>query len=335
MKTALLLLLLLAAPLAAQEPLKACATVPDLGRLCEEVGGSEVKVVTFAQGPEDPHHIEAKPNFVRDLASAELLLLVGMDLETGWLPALLEQCRNPKVLKTGAGYFDASKFITPLEVPAGEVDRTQGDVHAHGNPHYLSDPICGLRVARGIRDKLSELRPARKEEFEKRYQDFRKRLGARLVGEKLTEKYDIEKLARLHEFNKLGDFLKKQGETDLLSGWLKDLMPHHGVKAVADHNIWAYFGVRFGLKFSGFLEPLPGISPTTRHLNALIETMKSDGAKLILSVTYFDKRHAEFVASKTSAKVVTLAHQSGAVDGASDYLSTVDLNVQRIVAALK
>lgn len=318
----------------AAEPLRVCATVPDLGSLVEEVGGDRVAVTVFVKGTEDPHTLDARPSFVKELNRADLLVLVGLELEIGWLPVLQKNARNPRVLAGGSGCLDASQAVPVMEAPEGPVDRAMGDVHAAGNPHYLSDPVLGLKIAGLIRDKLAALRPGEAEYFRKRYDGFRKRLGAALVGEQLAAKYDVEKLAALHEHNKLLEFLASQNEKQLLGGWLGKLAPHFGAKAVDDHSVWPYFARRFGIEIVGHLEPKPGMPPTTRHLAEIVKAMKPAGVKLVVSSAYYDPKHAAFVAERTGAKVVRLAHQVGALEGASDYLKTVDLNVARIAEAL-
>lgn len=316
-------------------PLKVCSTVPELGSLVKEIGGSQVTVTVFAKGTENPHFVEAKPSFIKDLSQSDLFVQLGLEMEAGWAPVLLQNATNGRVLPGARGFLDASAAITPLEIPSGTVDRSLGDVHPYGNPHYLADPLNGLKVAALIRDKLVELRPGQKAQFQERYQIFRQKLGAALVGEKLAKKYDFEKLAILYEHGKLLDFLKQQGDQALLGGWLGQLLPYYGVKAVADHNIWPYFGRRFGIDVVGFMEPKPGVPPTTRHLAELIKEMQDQKVKLILASPFFDPRHAQFLAGKTGARVVEMAHQVGARPGAGDYLSMNDYNVRQLVAALK
>jgi zinc/manganese transport system substrate-binding protein len=233
-------------------PLQVAVTVPDLGSLVREIGGDQVAVTVFAKGTEDAHFIEAKPSFIKALSEADLFIQNGMELEMGWAPTLQQNARNAKILPGARGFLDASTAITPLEVPSGPVDRAMGDVHPAGNPHYLLDPINGLRVARLIRDKLVEFRPERREYFDGRYATFRQRLGAALVGDALAKKYDVEKLALLYEAGKLGDFLKSQGEESLLGGWFGLMLPYRGGKVVVDHNIWPYFARRFGISVIGF-----------------------------------------------------------------------------------
>src|SRR5215216_2703511 len=170
-------LLALSAGRAHAEKLKVCATVPDLGSLITEVGGDEVSITVFGKGQEDPHFIEAKPSFIKATSQADMFVELGLEMEVGYVPVILNNARNAKVLANAKGFVDASRAIEPLEVPSGPIDRSMGDVHSAGNPHYLVDPLNGLKVAALLRNKLTELRPEKKEYFEGRYADFRKRLG--------------------------------------------------------------------------------------------------------------------------------------------------------------
>jgi ABC-type Zn uptake system ZnuABC Zn-binding protein ZnuA len=316
------------------KPIAVCATVPDLGSLAREVGGNQISVTVFAKGTEDAHFIEAKPSFIKALSQCDLYIQVGMDLEIGWAPVLLQNARNAAVLPGGWGYIDASRVIQRLEVPTGPVDRSMGDVHPLGNPHYLLDPLNGLKVVRLIRDKLIELRPDRKPYFDDRFISFHLRLGAALVGETLAKKYDVEKLALLYEHGKLAPFLKGQGEASLLGGWLGKMLPYFGTKVVADHNLWPYFARRFGIAVIGFMEPKPGIPPTTKQLGALVDLVRAERVGAVLTVSYYDPRHARFISHQTGARIVNLAHQVGARDGTDDYLTMTDYNVREMAAAL-
>jgi ABC-type Zn uptake system ZnuABC Zn-binding protein ZnuA len=314
--------------------LQVCATVPDLGALVNEVGGDRVFVMVFAKGPEDPHFLDAKPGFIKALSQADLYIQTGMDLELGWAPVLLKNARNARVLPGARGFVDASTVIGPLEVPTGPVDRSMGDVHPTGNPHYLLDPLNGLGVARLIRDRLSQLVPEGAAYFEERFMAFQRRMGDALVGEKLARKYDPEKLAILYQHGKLEGFLKEQGEAGLLEGWLGLMLPHFGAKAVADHNLWPYFATRFGISIVAYLEPKPGVSPTTRHLGEVVETMRKEGIHVLLTSPYFDPRPARFISEKTGARIVRMAHQTGALDGTGDYIRMVDFNVRLLSETL-
>jgi len=209
-----------------------------------------------------------------------------------------------------------------------------GDVHPSGNPHYLLDPLNGLKAAQLIRDKLSELRPGKRQYFAERYDAFRQRLGRALVGEALAQKYDIERLALLQEQGRLASYLKQQGDDTLLAGWLGAMLPYSGTKVVDEHALWPYFARRFGIQVIGHMEPLPGVPPTTKHLSELIEQMRADHVRVVMTLAYYDPRHARFVSERTGARVAPLAHQVGARDGTDDYLRMFDYNVHQLVAAL-
>ena len=316
------------------KPLQVCATIPDLGNLAQEIGGDQVKITVFAKNQEDPHFIEAKPSYIKALSQADLFLQSGMELEIGYAPVLLQNARNSRVLIGAPGYVDCSKVIIRMEVPTGIVDRSMGDVHPFGNPHYMLDPLNGLQVARLIKDRLIELRPEKKSFFEERYTMLYRKIGDGLLGEKLARKYEFEKLALLYEEGKLEPFLREQKEEGSLGGWLGMMLPYRGSKVVGDHNLWPYFARRFGISLVGFLEPKPGISPTTKHLQALVEMMKAERVKVILASPYYDIRHAQFVSRNTGAKIVPMAHQVGSRPGTDNYLSMTDYNVRQIVIAL-
>lgn len=310
---------------ASAAPLRVVTSTSDLADLATTVGGEQVDVTTLARGPQDPHFVEPRPSFVRALHQADLFVVVGLQLEIGWAPALQRSARNPRVVPGGDGYVDASTVITPLEVRQGPTDRSMGDVHPGGNPHYLSDPLNGLRVARLLRDRLSGLRPEAAAGFAERYDAFASRLLVALVGADRAAGHPPEELAAAVE----------DGRADLtgVGGWLGLARAHSGLVAVQDHRLWPYFARRFGLRLTDTLEPKPGIAPTTSHLAQVVERMHADGASLILASSYFDPRHAAFVSKQTGARVVLMAHQVGAREGSDDYLTMVDHNVRAVFGA--
>jgi ABC-type Zn uptake system ZnuABC Zn-binding protein ZnuA len=328
---------LLSTAAAQAQRLSVCCSVPDLASLVQAIGGENVSVTAFAKGTEDPHFVEAKPSFVKSLSQANLLVMLGLGMEDGWSPVVLQSARNPAVASGAAGYLDASSAIRPLDVPAGVIDRSQGDVHIGGNPHYLLDPICGMQVARLIRDKLTELRPNQKALCEQRCEDFCRRMGVLLIGEPLAKKYKVDdypKLALLFEHGKLEPYLKSQREDALLGGWLGMMLPYFGTKAVDDHNMWPYFARRFGVRVIAHMEPKPGVPPTTQHLGAVAQQMRTELARIVLANPYYDPRHAQFLAASAGAKIVNVAHQVGSRPGTDDYLSMVDYNVRQLASAL-
>ena len=318
--------------------LNVCATVPSLGDIVREVGGDQVVVTTFAKGTENAHFLDARPSFVKTLSTADLFIQQGMDLESGWAPVILQQCRRLQVQPGSPGFLDVSKVVERLEVPTSPVDRSFGDVHPFGNPHFMTDPLNGIAVARAIRDKLAELRPAARPAFESRCNAFEQKVCTALVGEKLSGQFSVDtimKLARLNESGRLEAFLEQQGKSADLGGWLGAMLPFVGTKAISDHDQWVYFGHRFGIEFVGHLEPKPGISPTSSHLGELVRIVPERGVKLVITSPGFDPRSGEFVASKTGAKLLVLAHEVGAVEAARSYVEMIDYDVKQVVSALQ
>ena len=322
----------LAASPAVAETLRVVATVPDLADLAQTVGGDAVSVTALVRGPQDAHFVEPRPSFIRTLHDADLLIRVGMELEVGWLPTLLQSARNPALQPGAEGHLDASTAIVPLEVPAAGVDRSMGDVHPYGNPHYLSDPLNGLRVARLIAERLARLRPAEAAQFEARRDAFTRGLLERLVGVALAGATTPDALETALARDELDALAAELGVP--VGGWLGTLRSARGTPVVQDHRLWPYFARRFGLVPVMELEPRPGIAPTTAHVAAVVERVEAQKIPLILASSYFDSRTAERVAERTGARVVVLAHQVGAREGTDDYLATIEYNVRQVSGAL-
>jgi ABC-type Zn uptake system ZnuABC Zn-binding protein ZnuA len=330
-RLALLALLLAAALPAGAASLRVVTTTTDLEDLVREVGGDAVSVESLVRGLQDPHFIEPRPSFIRKLHDADLLVIVGLELEAGWLPAVLGAARNPEIMPGAERHLDTSAGIAPIDVPAGPVDRAMGDVHPFGNPHYLTDPLNGLRVAAAIRTRLARLRPARAADFGARYAAFERRLLEQLVGPELVVRHAPEALVAALEEERIDALASESGVP--LGGWLGTLRALRGTEVVQDHRMWPYFAKRFGLRPVMELEPRPGIAPTTAHLTRVIARVREQEIPLILSSAYFDPRHARRVAEQTGARVVVLAHQVGAREGADDYLATIDHNVRQVAGA--
>lgn len=329
-----LLLVASSTPARGADPIAVCATVPELGSIVRDLGGDQVAVEVFTKPTEDPHFTPARPSLIKSLNACELLVQVGLDLETAWLALLSKSARNPAVLPGGVGFLDASTAITPLDVPTGTVDRSMGDVHPFGNPHYLADPMNGLLVAGVVRDKLAALRPASQAYFDGRLAAFRKALAEATVGVPLAGKYDVQKLALLAEHGKLVEFLRGQGDDGKVGGWLGAMAPRFGTQVVDDHPIWPYFARRFGLVIAAHLEPKPGVPPTTKHLAEVVALVKSAGVRAVLASAYYDPRHARFVAEATGIPVLAMANQVGSRPRTDSYVAWVDYNVRQVADAL-
>jgi ABC-type Zn uptake system ZnuABC Zn-binding protein ZnuA len=320
-----LLLLLGLTSTAAADALRVVTTTPDLGDLAGRVGGDEVAVTVLVKGPQDPHYVDPRPSFVRKLHDADLYVEIGLDLEIGWAPVLLRGARNPKILPGGEGYLNASTSIRPRDVPTGRVDRSMGDLHIYGNPHYLVDPVNGVRVAQLLATKLGELRPEAATHFRERFEAFRADALERMLGAEVAQREDpTALLARLENGDVPAD----------AEGWLGRTHSLRGVRSVEDHKAWTYFAHRFGLELVATLEPLPGIAPTASHLQEVVELVRSEHARLILATPYFDPRHARWVAERTGARVARMAHQVDSREGTSNYLDMVEYNVRSVLAAV-
>lgn len=269
----------------------------DLAALAQEVGGDKVEAESIARGYQDPHFVDAKPSFLLKLKRADLLIVVGLELEIGWLPPLITQSTNPKIQVAGPGYLDASRFAKILEIPTGQVTRAEGDVHPLGNPHYWLDPENGLRIAKGIADKLSEMRPGDAAYFAQRYSDFEKRLK----------------------------------EAD--QKWLSQMAPYNGRKIVTYHRSWPNFAEHFHLNVVGYVEPRPGIPPSPQHTVELIQQMKRDNTKIIVVEPYFDLKTPNAVARETGGQVLVLPPSVGGEKEIKDYFSLFDYDIAKLKQA--
>ena len=322
------------------EPLQVCATLPDFGDIAQFIGGEDVEVTVFVKGHDNPHFLEARPSFIFALSKADLLVLNGLELEIGWLPPVIKGARNGNIRPSGSGYLDLGLGVRPKhdhghDATQGALDRSHGDVHPSGNPHYAIDPVYGLRAGELITARLCELRPERAEAFRQRHKKWAQSLTAAMVGTTLAGKYDAAKLAQLYEHNRLDDFLQQTGEQTTLGGWLQKLRPYAGQKVVVDHSAYLYLTERYRLETVASLEPKPGVTPTTRHLREVVAAMQREGVQVILTTGYSPSRYAEFVAKKTGARIVNLAHQVGSQSGAETYEKACAYNVDAICVGFK
>ncbi len=286
------------APAFAASKLKVVTATTDMAALAQEVGGDRVEIDSIARGYQDPHFVEAKPSFLLLLRRADLLITVGLELEIGWLPPLINQSGNPRVQVGASGYLDASQFSEILEKPTGTITRAMGDVHPLGNPHYWLDPENGRRIARGIQTKLAEMRPGDAAYFAARYQSFSQRLD--------------------------------QAE----KGWDEAMKPYRGRKIVTYHQSWPNFTKRFGLQVVGYIEPRPGIPPSPSHTIELIQMMKRDNVKVILVEPYFDLKTPNSVARATGAQVVVGLPSVGGEKEVTDYFKLFDYDINLLTKAL-
>jgi zinc/manganese transport system substrate-binding protein len=277
--------------------IKVIATVPDLAALAHEIGGDAVTVKALSLPSQDPHFVDAKPSLALELNRAQLLLHVGLDLEIGWLPTLLVGARNPDIQAGAAGNLDCSQFVTRLDVPSQAVDRSHGDIHPGGNPHYLYDPRAALAVATGIAQRLGEIDSAHAGVYRGNLATFKRHLEATRAR------------------------------------WEKRFAPARGTPIIGYHRTWSYLADWLGLEQVGFLEPKPGLPPNPRHVAGLLTLAKSRKVKLILEETYYPDATSKLVASNVPAKLVEIT--SGAnVNTGEGYLQHLDVMLEAIASAL-
>jgi zinc/manganese transport system substrate-binding protein len=298
--TAAAIVLAVTAPVgAADGKLNVVTTTEDLASIVREVGGDHVVVESISRGYQDPHFVEAKPSFILKLQKADLLVVVGRELEIGWLPALIQQSRNAKIQQGAEGYLDASLQAAILEVPQGQITRAMGDVHPQGNPHYWLDPENGKRIAKSVAAKLSQLRGNERAYFDQRLADFNGRLDA------------------------------------ALKRWLAQMAPYKGTKVVTYHRSFPNFAERFGLDIVGYVEPRPGIPPSPQHTLDLINEMKRQNIKLVLVEPYFDLKTPNSIGRATGAEVLVLPPSVGGTKDVADYFKLFDYDINLLVAAIK
>jgi len=330
------LLALAAAPTLAAEPLRVLTTSSDAGSIVEAVGGEAVTVEGLVRPRQDAHVLNPSGRMVEALNEADLLVLVGHGLERAWLPRMVAQADNRAITAGEPGHLDLSETMRPLE-GAAHTGRV-GSFHEGDNPHYLLDPMEGIRAGRSIASRLSALAPEHAETFERNYREFARQVMSVLVGAELAaavepERYEATALAI--EDDRLDAFLSEQGVDLDLGGALARFAPHRGAPIVGDHDYWPYFVRCYGLSVLGSLEPEPGMPPTPRHLQMLVGEMRELNARLILTTGHFDPRHAQVVADQTDGVVVPMAAVPGSRPGTEAYLEFVEYNAMTLLDALE
>ncbi|MBX7101018.1 MAG: metal ABC transporter substrate-binding protein [Myxococcaceae bacterium] len=272
----------------AAEPLKVVTTIETFADLARSVGGDKVEVQTLSHGYQDPHFVEAKPNLMVVLNRADLLVRVGLDLEIGWLPPLVLGSRNERIARGQPGDLDTSTLVEPLDVPTTKVDRSQGDIHPLGNPHFWLPPVNAVRIAKGIAERLGQLRPDDKDYFQQRFAAFVADLKQRAV------KWDAA---------------------------AKSLA---GVKVVTYHRSWSYVTRWLKLDEQGYVENKPGIPPSPDHLAQLITSMRANKVSKVLVEDFYNRSIAEDVAAKAGATLVAAPSDVGARPDIKTYPQLVD-----------
>lgn len=274
------------------------STTPEWGALATEIGGDKVTVYVATTALQDVHHVEAKPSLVARARNADLLIATGADLEIGWLPVLQRESSNRKIQDGNPGYFEASRALNLLEVPAN-TDRSMGDVHPFGNPHIHLDPRNLLKVASALAQRLAEIDSASKASFESRNKSFQERMS------------------------------------EAIKRWESTAAPLKGIPVVVHHQDQKYLLHWLGMKEVAALEAKPGIPPSTGHLSDLLQTMQREPAKLILRSAYNDPKPSNWLAERSKIPVITLPYTIGGSVNAKDLFSLFDDNINKLLAGIK
>ncbi|WP_440999436.1 metal ABC transporter substrate-binding protein [Fodinibius sp. SL11] len=292
----LILLLGLSSIVSAQ--IKVVTTLPDLASITRYVGGDQVEVFSIAKGYQNPHFVDPKPSYIVKLSRADMFVTVGLDLEKGWAPQLVESSRNSDIQQGSAGYVDASEGISLLQVPQN-INPEEGDIHIYGNPHYWLDPLRGKQVAENIHKHLIDIAPEHRKQFTQNLDQFKKR-----IDEKMTQ-------------------------------WQEKMKPYKGTSIIAYHNEWVYFEKRFGLEIVDFLEPKPGIPPTPSQLVNVIKKVESQNIPVLINSPYFSSKSPKVVARNTGIELVKLSTMTGGYDEIENYIDLFDYNINTLIEALE
>ena len=289
-----LLLFLFPSFLPAAEPLSVVTTTTDLAAITKAVGGERVKVESIAKGFQDPHYVEAKPSYMRIVNQGRILFYVGLQLEIGWLPLLVQGARNPGLVQVSL-----SGGIPVLERPTGPISRAQGDVHPEGNPHYWLDPRNGVIMARRVARELKGLAPTDGAYFEQNLKLFESDLARRRQK------------------------------------WEEQMAPFRGTEVVAYHKEWEYLAKWLGISIVDYVEDKPGIPPSPRHLEGLIQTMRQHKIKALLVSNFTSPTISQAVADKGGAKMIVLPVSVGGEKGIESYADLFETVIARLAEGLK
>jgi zinc/manganese transport system substrate-binding protein len=284
-------------PAAAGAKVNVVSSISTLGSLAREVGGDRVAVESLSKGYQDPHFVEPKPSLMLTLNKADLLLHVGLELEIGWLPPLVLGSRNPKIQPGEPGNLDCSTAIPVADVPTTKVDRSMGDIHPQGNPHYWLPPANVKLLAKEIAQRLGQIDPQGRAEYEKNLAAFNAKVDAR----------------------------EKE--------WAPLVAKMHGAKVATYHKSWTYVSKWLGMTEIGYVEPKPGIPPDPEHLVRLIAVMKQEHATMLLMEDFYNRSIASLVAQKAGAKLLDLPTDVGATPEIKDWFALVETVLKKMAAA--
>jgi len=283
----------------ADDRLNVVTTIETFADLSQRIGGEKVTVQSLSHGYQDPHYVEAKPSLAVALHRADVVVRVGLDLEIGWLPILVTESRNGNIQPGQLGDIDTSTFIEVMDIPTTQVTRAMGDIHPRGNPHFWIPPVNAVRIAKGISERLKQLRPGDRDYFDAQFEKF------------------------------LADIKSKA------SRWDAEAKPLAGLKIVTYHKSWTYVSRWLKLQEEGYVEIKPGIPPSPDHLLRLISLMKADKVSALLMEDYYNRGIAEEVAAQTGAKLIPMPSDVGARPEIKTYFDLVDAVLRNLNSVIR
>ena len=333
----LVLSLLAAGSPAAQERVKVVSSLPNFGSIATAIAGDRIDLTVIASGAQDAHFVDPKPSYIVKLRKADLFLVNGLDLEVGWVPPLTQGARTARILPGGPGYIDCSAGVRVVEIPLS-LSRTEGDVHPYGNPHYLTDPLNAEIVAGTIAEALKRADPASAQIYEDGRKAFVRHLHEAVFGKDLVDLAGGAKLAREAGAGSLDSFLDTTviGGAPLrthLGGWLGKMQPLKGKPLLTYHKDCSYFASRFGIQVVEYVEPKPGIQPSAKHLEELVERLKQGDVQVIVTRPFVEHRSTDSLAARTGVKVIILPLEVGGAPEAADYFKMFDYVTDQLLKA--
>jgi ABC-type Zn uptake system ZnuABC Zn-binding protein ZnuA len=328
---------LLAAPSGAPaQELRIVTSLTTYAAIAREIVGNRATVVSIARGDENPHFVQPRPSYILELRRADLFVTTGLDLEL-WVPALLDRAGNAAVREGGPGYVAAHVGIDLLDVPAN-VSRSAGDIHIYGNPHIWTDPANGIIIGGNILAGVKRLDPAHAAEFDRRFAEWKERVLRAYAGDEIVTLLGAEAVFELARQHRLWSFLqgqRYQGRplAERIGGWLAAGAGFRGKPVVCYHKEWDYLSRAFDVPCVEYIEPKPGIPPTPRHVNAVINLMRERGVRVLFSTNYYDYNQVRAVAGRTNAMAVTVPSNTGGAEGTETYSDLIALWIRELSRA--
>ncbi len=308
------------------------ATLPNYSWIAKEIGKEKVEAKAIVLPDQDPHYVRPKPSFALMLQKADLFITTGLDLEL-WVPALLDKAGNKNILEGGKGYCIVAEGV-PLEEVPKTITRAAGDIHIYGNPHFYNSPVYLKIGAKNILEGLIRVDPENESFYKKNYEELIIKFNENLYGKELLELIDVEKLDSFLLNGNFWEEIKKLNLEDKVGGWLQKAKPLNKIKVVNYHKMWVYFCKTFGMEISSYVEPKPGIPPSPKDVEKLINSIKLENVSLIFDTTYYREDQMKRISEATKIPYAIVPAFVGDM-GTKDYFDLIEKSLDLILKTLK